>query len=213
MLTLFRQTVCHRLARLCTLAGPMPRLNSHFSLQHRCCPTTAWLQQQPMPRRAQRPPGLLSIQIAIRGDLLDLCKLPLSVAQRAHGSRLQPTRDAIEVEDVAAAAPRDAVPGIIRQPRVCASHARVCTAASAGGEGRLEAADGGASGQQARTGLRLDGRLVELVAADGARVCQRRAQNGVSAIIHTTDGGWLTKAQVAGTHQCRCPTTRMSRHS
>ncbi len=66
--------------------------------------------------------------------------LPLAVAKRADGACLQPARDAIKVEDVAAAAPRDRVAGVVGEAGV---------------------------------GLRLDGRLVQLVAANGARVCAR----------------------------------------
>ena len=73
--------------------------------------------------------------------------LPLAVAKRADRARLQPARDAIKVEDVAAAAPRDRVAGVVGEAGV---------------------------------GLRLDGRLVQLVAANGARVCAReRNKKGV----------------------------------
>ena len=48
--------------------------------------------------------------------------LPFAVAQRADGARLQPTRDAVEVEHVATAAPGNAVACIVSQPRICARH-------------------------------------------------------------------------------------------
>eukprot|EP00965_Chrysotila_dentata_P251053 6209805-Pleurochrysis_carterae.AAC.1 len=48
-----------------------------------------------------------SFEIAVGRDLFDLCEFPLSVAERADGARLEPTRDAVEMEDVAAASPRD----------------------------------------------------------------------------------------------------------
>lgn len=46
-------------------------------------------------------------------DLLDLCELPLLVAQRAGGARLEPALDAVQVEHVPAAAPGDAQPGVV----------------------------------------------------------------------------------------------------
>ena len=67
-----------------------------------------------------------SVEVAVGGDLLDLRKLPLAVAQRAHGARLEPPRDTVEMEDVAAATPGDAVARIVGYPRVCEArwHAR-----------------------------------------------------------------------------------------
>ena len=50
---------------------------------------------------------------ALGGDVL-----PLPIAQRANRPRLEPARDAVEMKDVAADAPCNAVPGIVLQPRV-----------------------------------------------------------------------------------------------
>ena len=55
-------------------------------------------------------------------DLLDLCKIPLLVAQRAGRPGLQPPLDAVQVEDVAAAAPGDGearVFGVARGVGLC----------------------------------------------------------------------------------------------
>ena len=96
---------------------------------------------------ARPPRGRSLVEVAVRRNLLDLGELPLAVAERADRARLQPARDAVEVEDVAAAAPRDRVAGVVGEAGV---------------------------------GLRLDGRLVQLVAANGARVCAReRNKRGV----------------------------------
>ena len=70
-------------------------------------------------RAVRSAQGARSVEVTVRGDLLDLGKLPLAVAQRAHGARLQPARDAIEVEDVPAAAPRNAVASVVGKARVC----------------------------------------------------------------------------------------------
>ena len=60
-----------------------------------------------------------SVEVAVGRNLLDLRKLPLAVAQRADRARLQPTRDAIEVEHVPTAAPRDAVASVVSETGVC----------------------------------------------------------------------------------------------
>lgn len=78
-------------------------------------------------RNALRYSSLVcSVEVAVGGDLLDLRKLPLAVAQRAHRARLEPPRDTVKMEDVAAATPGDAVARIVGYPRVCEArwHAR-----------------------------------------------------------------------------------------
>lgn len=58
-------------------------------------------------------------------DLFDFGKLPLLVAQRAGGARLEPALNAVQVEDVPAAAPRDAQARVVRVPGgVCLRAAR-----------------------------------------------------------------------------------------
>jgi hypothetical protein len=90
---------------------------------------------------AAPPPPLVHRHGAAREDLLDLGELPLFVAERARAPGLEPALDAVEVEDVAAHAPRDAEAGVVRIAR--------------------------------GVGLVLDAGLVQVVAADGARVCGR----------------------------------------
>ena len=91
------------------------------------------------PRPACLQPRRRPCPLSRRGYLFfDLGVVPLPVAQRAGRPGLEPALDAVQVEDVAAVAPRDRLARVVRVAR--------------------------------RVGLVLDGRLVQVVAADGARV-------------------------------------------
>jgi hypothetical protein len=159
--------------------------------------SSAWQES----RRGLQPPG--------NGFHQNACHL-----QWANRARLQPARDAVQVEDVSAASPRNRVARVIGQAGICGSRRvsqgmggdewrfRMVLQLAAGATARpgpralrtRRAGDaagvrvharslrrGVAACGRARTGLSLDGRLVELVAADGARVCGRKQARSMSA--------------------------------
>ena len=89
---------------------------SRFTVPRECAPNSL-TKARCSPGQLAPPSG--SVEVTVGRDLLDLRKLPLAVAERADRARLQPARDAVQVEDVPAAAPRDAVARVVGEARVC----------------------------------------------------------------------------------------------
>lgn len=50
---------------------------------------------------------LLDSELPVAGNALNFCKVPLLVAERADGTRLEPALDAVQMKDVAAIAKGD----------------------------------------------------------------------------------------------------------
>ena len=142
-----------------------------------------------------------------------------------------------------AAAPRDAVAGVVGEARVCdggdsgavggawrqcgvlgvahgsgARRAGAGQACGAGGVGRHKRAAARAQRRQRRTGLGLDTRFVQLISADGARICAMRAARRLSAgragaACRGRESTAGARGRAGGAHRCKCPKTKTSRRS
>ena len=60
----------------------------------------------------------LDSELTVTGNALDLGKVPLLVAKRTNTTRLQPSLDAIEMEDMAAVSKGNGQSVIVRRRRV-----------------------------------------------------------------------------------------------
>ena len=129
-------------------------------------------------------------------DPLDLRELPLLVAKRAHVPRLQPALDAVQVEHVTAASC-----GTRRRVSSCRGRWRARMPAGAGREGVRTPGYAQTSVvgvvDDALARLVLDRGLVQVVAADGARVRDEvpRPDRHDVPLLHPADAETGTKSE------------------